>query len=75
MQRYSNRGGNSNVHSFELATDSITVRFNDGAYYLYTNTSTGVAHVEKMKQLATAGQGLNSYIGRVVKSNFARKWR
>ena len=56
MQRYSNRGGNSNVHSFELATDSITVRFNDGAYYLYTNTSTGAAHVEKMKQLATTGK-------------------
>ncbi len=75
MQRYSNRGGNSNVHSFELAADSLTVRFNDGAHYLYTNASSGVPHVETMKQLAMSGQGLNSYIGRVVKSNFARKWR
>ncbi|CAK2775165.1 KTSC domain-containing protein [Vibrio crassostreae] len=75
MQRYSNRGGNSNVHSFEVTADSITVMFNDRAHYLYTNSSTGAAHVKKMKQLAEIGRGLNSYIVRTVKTNFARKWR
>ncbi|ENP8453887.1 TPA: hypothetical protein ACX6PV_003828 [Photobacterium damselae] len=75
MQKYLNRGGNSNVHSFETTTDSITVMFNDGAKYLYTVDSTGYSLIEEMKQLALMGQGLNSLISRVVRSKFARKWR
>ncbi|MGR6858933.1 hypothetical protein ACU5EH_00665 [Aliivibrio salmonicida] len=75
MQKYSNFGGDSNVHSFEIAADSITVVFNGGATYLYTIGSTGITDIVEMKRLAMSGQGLNSYIGRVVKKRFARKLR
>lgn len=75
MQRYLNLGGNSNVHSFEIADDSITVIFNGGATYLYTIASTGFANISKMKELAIAGHGLNSFIGRVIKKDFARRLR
>jgi hypothetical protein len=75
MQRYSNLGGDSNVNSFEIAPDSITVEFNGGATYLYTVASTGAAEISEMKRLALNGQGLNSYIGRVIKKRFARKLR
>lgn len=41
MERYRNLGGDSNVAAFEIGNGSITVEFNDGAQYLYTNESAG----------------------------------
>ncbi len=75
MERYKNLGGDSNVHSFELATDSITVRFNDGNVYLYTNQSAGAANIAQMRQLGRAGRGLNSFINREVRKLYAKKYR
>lgn len=75
MERYSNHGGDSNVHSYEIGHDSIAVMFNGGATYLYTVASTGTSDIEEMKRLAEHGEGLNSYIGRIVKKRFARKLR
>ena len=75
MERYRNLSGNSNVVAFEIGAGSITVQFGDGMNYLYTARSTGAAQVAEMQRLARAGQGLNSYIGRVVKKAFERKWR
>lgn len=73
--KYKNLGGNSNVARYALDYDNIIVEFKDGAKYLYTYTSTTTAGVEHMKRLALRGVGLNSYISRVVKKRFARKWR
>ncbi|MGY1950146.1 hypothetical protein [Pseudomonas sp. 24 E 13] len=61
--------------AFEIGNGSITVEFNDGAQYLYTNESAGPGSIAEMHRLAKAGQGLNSYIGRVVKKGYARKIR
>lgn len=76
MQRYANRGGNSNVVAYEIAPNSITVQFASGRYryYLYSYSAPGIAAVEHMKRLAEAGSGLNSYIRTVVGSNFDDKW-
>ncbi len=73
---YRNLNGNSNVESYEIAPDSITVRFKSGRFrnYLYTNQRPGTALVDRMKALAEQGHGLNSYISTTVKSRFARKW-
>lgn len=73
---YQNLGGDSNVVSYELSENSIHVVFSSGAQrnYLYDSSRPGSAVVERMKQLAVAGQGLNSYISSVVKGNYARKW-
>ena len=75
MERYSNRGGDSNVAAYEIEQSSIKVQFRDGSIYLYTSQSAGVANLEHMKQLAKAGQGLNSFISRVVKKAYASKLR
>ncbi|MCK9691869.1 MULTISPECIES: hypothetical protein [Pseudomonas syringae group] len=75
MERYKNLGGGSNVAAFEIGNGSITVEFNDGSQYLYTDESAGPGCIAEMHRLARAGQGLNSYIGRVVKKGYARKIR
>ena len=72
MEQYANLGGDSNVVAFEIGQGSITIQFKDGAVYLYTNQSAGVAHVAEMQRLARAGQGLNSYISRFVKKGYAK---
>ena len=41
MERYRNLGRDSNVAAFEIGNGSITVEFNDGSQYLYTNESAG----------------------------------
>ncbi len=73
MTRYLNLSGESNVWGYEIGTAYIRVRFNDGSIYLYTYESAGKFHIENMKQLAVAGQGLNSYINRHVKYSYASK--
>ncbi len=75
MEVYKNLDGNSAVVGFEIGSDSITVFFNDGAAYLYTYQSAGQDHIEQMKSLAQAGRGLNSYIMRYVRKNYASKTR
>jgi hypothetical protein len=75
MNQYQNRGGNSGVSAYEIGSDSITVQFKDGAVYLYNNESAGSANIEKMKQLAIGGEGLNSFISTVVKKGYASKLR
>lgn len=75
MERYANRGGDSNVVAYEIEQSSIKVQFGDGSIYLYTSQSAGAANLEHMKQLAIAGQGLNSFIGRVIRKGYAAKLR
>ena len=74
MQRYENKGGDSGVVGFEITADSITVQFRDGWKYVYDNSVPGESIVAEMKKLALAGHGLNSYISRVVKKSFSRKY-
>lgn len=73
MTPYMNQSGQSGIAGFDLGSDSITVYFTDGGAYLYTYASTGAKEIEQMKALALAGQGLNSYISRVVQKRYARK--
>lgn len=75
MERYRNRGGDSGIVAYEIGPDSITVMFSDGAVYLYTYQSAGSANIERMKRLAIAGEGLNSFINRRVRKRYARKLR
>ncbi len=75
MERYMNLGGDSGVVAYEIGSDYIKVEFKDNSLYLYNYQSPGASDVEHMKKLAIAGQGLNSYIGRVVKKRYAAKLR
>lgn len=67
MERYQNRNGDSNVYGFEIGEDFIIVQFAPSkystiAFYKWTYDKAGEAVVERMKQLARYGSGLNSYI-------------
>ncbi|MCK9183133.1 MAG: hypothetical protein M0P13_09695 [Fibrobacteraceae bacterium] len=73
MQRYKNLNGDSNISSFELGNDSITIQFKEGSIYVYTYESAGMSNVETMKQFAQSGSGLNSFIMRNARNLYARK--
>lgn len=75
MTPYANRGGDSNVVAYESEQDAIAVQFGDGSVYLYTYASAGWASIERMKSLAEAGEGLNSFIQRNVNRAYASKLR
>lgn len=75
MERYKNLGGDSGVVGYEISEGSIIVQFSDGATYLYTAQSAGVGNIAEMQRLATLGRGLNSFISRSVRKDYARKLR
>jgi hypothetical protein len=75
MEGYKNLGGDSGVSAYEIGDDSITVQFSTGEVYLYTYRSAGSAHIEKMKSLAVAGEGLNTYINKYVRKGYESKLR
>lgn len=75
MARYKNIGGDSGISSYEVGVDSIEVTFKDGSIYLYNYVSAGKHNIERMKNLAESGSGLNSFINTNVKKLYAKKLR
>jgi hypothetical protein len=75
LRRYKNLHRDSGVTAYEIGEDSIKVEFEDQSLYLYTHDATGVANVEKMKQLALSGQGLSTFISQRVKNRYASRLR
>ena len=74
MQQYLNLGGDSGVEGYEIGDDYITVYFaRSHKGYKYSYQSAGQTHVERMKQLAKAGNGLNEYINRNTRNLYERK--
>lgn len=70
MIRYQNLNGNSNVFAYEIGDDYVDVKFIGGSVYRYSYSSAGSYHIEKMKELAIRGYGLNSYIMTYVKYQY-----
>lgn len=68
---YANIGGISSVRGYDHGDDWIVVMFSDGTRYLYTTKSTTPESIGYMKELAHAGKGLNSYIMRLQRMNYA----
>ena len=75
MQNYKNLGRDSGVSRYQIDQQSIIVEFSTGAAYEYTYASAGSYNIERMKQLAVDGQGLNSFINSNVKKKYSRKLR
>ena len=73
MERYANLGGDSEVVAYEIGTDFIRVEFSGGEIYRYTHECPGIHKVERLKQLAEHGEGLNSFINTEVGSDYAEK--
>jgi len=71
MQRYADTDRDSGVHSFEINETSITICFKgSGRSYTYSYQRAGQYHVDNMKHLALAGDGLNEYINDHVKKSY-----
>ena len=71
--RYKNRGGDSNVKSTKRSKGKVEVRFQDGSEYTYTTQSAGKGDISNMRRQIKNGQGLNSYINRRAKKDYAQK--
>ena len=75
MERYKNLSGGSGIVAYESGTDFIRVQFSSGSVYLYTYESAGSESIEEMKELASKGEGLNSFINATVRYYYARRER
>ena len=73
MERYKNLSGHSGVAGYGLGRSSITVEFEDGSRYLYTDASAGPENIRQMQQLARRGAGLATFINRVVRERYAQR--
>lgn len=75
MQPYRNLDGHSGIEAFALADDEIIVRFRTGEHriYGYNRASVGEARLQRMRQLAQQGAGLNRYINSDIGERYAWK--
>lgn len=67
MERYRNLNGDSGIAFYAIGDDHIWIEFASGSpyrKYRYTNASAGTGNIAHMKQLATEGRGLNSFINK-----------
>ncbi|HKO89026.1 MAG TPA: hypothetical protein VJU83_11000 [Burkholderiales bacterium] len=75
MKRYKNLGGDAGIRAYEIDEGAITIQFEDGSTYRYTDSVTGADHILEMRRLADAGEGLTTYINRFVRERYAKKLR
>jgi hypothetical protein len=73
MHPYRDTGHDSGISAYEIGPGSITIRFVDGGIYLYDASAPGAEHVAAMQGLARSGRGLNTYINKHVRQNYAAK--
>lgn len=73
MNIYKDLNGDSGVNAYEYDSDYIRVQFSTGAVYLYTYSSAGKSNVDRMKNLADKGDGLNAFINQNVGKNYEKK--
>jgi len=70
MQKYSGQIRRGGAVAFEIGPESIDVEFSSGWIYRFTYERPGALRVERMKELALAGQGLSTFISRHVKNRY-----
>lgn len=75
MTPYRDWDHDSGVRAYDIGQSHIDVQFKDGALYRYTTLSAGQLNLEHMARLARAGEGLNSFINRVVKQRYSARLR
>lgn len=62
MKAYRDINGDSGISAYDYSDDWITVQFKHGGTYDYRASGIGSVHLNNMKRLADAGDGLNAYI-------------
>lgn len=72
IQHYASKHS-SGVRGYKTGGNYIVLEFTDGRKYFYNYDKPGKQHVEKMKSLALAGEGLSTYVNKYVRDNYALK--
>jgi hypothetical protein len=65
-------GKPTGIRGYEFGADDITIYFTSGSIYNYSIASCGDGHIQTMKSLAIAQEGLNTYVTK-HKPDFAWK--
>lgn len=73
MPKYKNLSKRSGVVSYSSSRGKLNVKFKDGSKYLYTPSSCGKYKMNRMRQLASKGIGLNGYINKSVRIKYQSK--
>ena len=78
MENYKNLNGKSKISKYQIGSDSIIVEFkvpsrSGCTIYEYSYTSAGQSNIEHMKELATQGFGLNTFIDENVRELYKDK--
>lgn len=63
MKKYKKTG----IDEYEIGEDFIKLKWRNGNYNTFNYESIGEEHIEKMKELAQEGNGLNKYYNNEVK--------
>ena len=75
MTPYRGHAKKHGVLAYEIQPDAIDVEFTSGWIYRFSYEKPGVLRVERMKELAAAGQGLSTFISKHVKNRFESRRR
>ena len=71
---YKSENPDAGVRNFEILPDAIILEFADRKWrYLYNAERPGLEHVNNMKRLALAGDGLTTYVNQHVRENYAAR--
>ena len=73
MEPYANKSGKSGIAAYENGADYILVKFISGETYRYTYRSAGKRAIEAMKQFASAGKGLSTFISQTIKQQYENR--
>jgi hypothetical protein len=75
MQPYGRSDRDQGVVAYQAGDDFIRLLFVDGSVYLYNAEKPGAKHVSEMKELAVRGEGLTTYVNRMVRTAYALRER
>ena len=76
MKSYQNLGGDSGIVAYDYDSQTIKVKFHDGAVYEYKSSVIGLYNFRQMIVLAESGHGLHSFImrNREIRKGFSNKY-
>ena len=73
MEKYLNKSGNSPITKFHIEDQKITIWYNDDTSYSYSYPRAGQPIVDKLKELAHAGEGLATFISQKARFLYDHK--
>lgn len=71
---YLNQNKRSNVNAYAVGDNYILVKFNDSSVYLYTDKLLTQSELDRLKDLANYGAGLNGYLTRLIGNRYTARY-